>query len=114
MAAVAGFVNIDDDLGMLIEGWLPHETEELVTHGEFQYWIASASTAAGLAGLGVAWLVYGARVVESDRIRHIAEPLPEILENKYYLDWLYEELFVRRIVLGGTALAACVVGQVRD
>jgi NADH-quinone oxidoreductase subunit L len=102
MAAIAGFFNIGDDLEVLIEGWLPKESEELVTHGGFQLWIAAASTAAGLAGLGVAWLVYGARVVESDRVRHIAEPLPEILENKYYLDWLYEELFVRRIVLGGT------------
>ena len=101
MAAIAGFFNIGDDLGTLIEGWLPKESEELVTHGGFQLWIAVASTAAGLAGLGVAWLVYGARVVEADRVRHIAEPLPEILENRYYLDWLYEELFVRRIVLGG-------------
>ena len=103
MAAVAGLVNIDDGLKTLIEGWLPRESEELVTHGGFQWWIALSSTAAGLAGLGVAWLVYGARVVESDRVRHIAEPLPEILENKYYLDWLYEEFFVRGLVLGGAA-----------
>jgi len=103
MAAVAGLVNIDDGLKTLIEGWLPRESEELVTHGGFQWWIALSSTAAGLAGLGVAWLVYGARVVESDRVRHIAEPLPEILENKYYLDWLYEEFFVRGLVLGGVA-----------
>jgi NADH-quinone oxidoreductase subunit L len=103
MAAVAGFVNIDDGLKTLIEGWLPKESEELVTHGGFQWWIALSSTVAGLGGLGVAWLVYGARVVESDRLRHFAEPLPEILENKYYLDWLYEELFVRGLVLGGAA-----------
>ncbi|TMB68338.1 MAG: hypothetical protein E6J43_06430 [Chloroflexi bacterium] len=103
MAGVAGFVNLDSGLETLIEGWLPKESEELVTHGGFQWWIALSSTAAGLAGLGVAWLVYGARAVQSDRVRHIAEPLPEILENKYYLDWLYEELFVRALVLGGAA-----------
>jgi len=74
-----------------------------VTHGGFQWWIALSSTAAGLAGLGAAWLVYGARVVQPGRVRHFAEPLPEILENKYYLDWLYEELFVRGVVLGGAA-----------
>jgi NADH-quinone oxidoreductase subunit L len=102
MAAIAGFFNINDDLGVLIEGWLPHETEELVTHGEFEYWIAAVSTLAGLAGLGVAWLIYGLRVVEPDRVRHIAEPIPEILENKYYLDTLYEEVIVQRVVLGGT------------
>jgi NADH-quinone oxidoreductase subunit L len=102
MAAVAGFFNLGDDLSTLIEGWLPEDSGELVTHGGFKWGVAISSTAAGLAGLGVAWLVYGAKVIQSDRVRHIAEPLPEILENKYYLDWLYEELFVRRIVLGGT------------
>jgi len=103
MAAVAGLVNLDDGLETLIVGWLPKESEELVTHGGFQWWIALSSTAAGLAGLGAAWLVYGARVVQPGRVRHFAEPLPEILENKYYLDWLYEELFVRGVVLGGAA-----------
>jgi NADH-quinone oxidoreductase subunit L len=103
LAAVAGFANINDDIGTLIEGWLPHETEELITHGGFKLWIALASTAAGLAGLGTAWLVYGAKVLESDRVRRALEPLPEILENKYYLDYLYEDLVVKRGVLGGAA-----------
>jgi NADH-quinone oxidoreductase subunit L len=103
MATIAGLFNISDDLGVLIEGWLPHETEELVTHGEFQLWIAAASMLLAVAGLGLAWLVYGARVIDPNRVRHIAEPIPEILENKYYLDTLYEEVFVQRIVLGGTA-----------
>jgi NADH-quinone oxidoreductase subunit L len=102
MAAIAGFFNLDDDVGVLVEGWLPHETEELVTHGGWKWGVVISSTVAGLAGLAVAWLVYGARVVDPDRIRHIAEPVPEILENKYYLDWLYEEFFVRMVVLGGT------------
>jgi NADH:ubiquinone oxidoreductase subunit 5 (subunit L)/multisubunit Na+/H+ antiporter MnhA subunit len=101
MAAVAGFFNINDDLGVLIEGWLPHETEELVTHGGWKWGVVISSGVAGLAGLGIAWLVYGAKVVQSDRVQHYAEPLPEILENKYYLDWLYEEFFVRTVVLGG-------------
>ena len=40
LAAVAGFANIDDGLATLIEGWVPHETEELVTHSGFSFWIA--------------------------------------------------------------------------
>jgi NADH-quinone oxidoreductase subunit L len=105
LAAVAGFANINDGFGELIEGWLPAESEELVTHGGFKLWIALASSGAGVAGLAVAWLVYGLGVVRSERVRYIAEPLPEMLENKYYLDWLYEEFFVRRVLLGGTAWA---------
>jgi NADH-quinone oxidoreductase subunit L len=105
LAAVAGLANIDDGFGKLVEGWLPTETEELVTQGGLQLWIALASGVLGLAGLGVAWLVYGLRLVSAERVRYTAEPLPEILENKYYLDWLYEEFFVRRVLLGGTAWA---------
>ena len=105
LAAVAGFANIDDGFGKLVEGWLPTETEELVTQGGFQLWIALASGVVGLAGLGVAWLVYGLRLVSAERVRFIAEPLPEILENKYYIDWLYEEFLLKRVLLGGTAWA---------
>jgi len=104
LAAVAGFANIDDGMATLIEGWVPHETEELVTQSNLNVWIAAASTAAGLAGLGVAWLVYGARIVRAEDVRHALEPLPEILENKYYLDFLYEDLVVKRGVLGGAAV----------
>jgi NADH-quinone oxidoreductase subunit L len=104
LAAVAGFANIDDGMATLIEGWVPHETEELVTQSSLNVWIAAASTAAGLAGLGVAWLVYGARIVRAEDVRHALEPLPEILENKYYLDFLYEDLVVKRGVLGGAAV----------
>jgi len=104
LAATAGAASINDEIGHLIEGWLPHETEELVTVSEFQLWIAAASTAMGAAGLGVAWLIYGARVVRSEQIGRMLEPIPEILENKYYLDWLYEELLVRRMLLGGAAM----------
>ena len=103
LAVVAGFANINDDMATLIEGWIPHETEELVTQSSFNFVIAAASTAAGLAGLGVAWLVYGEKVVKAEDIRHYAEPLPEILENKYYLDYLYEDVVVKRGVLGGVA-----------
>ena len=103
LAVVAGAANINGELGTLVEGWLPTETEELVTQGGFKLWIAGASALAGIAGLGAAWLVYSLRGVRAEQIRHVLEPLPEILENKYYVDFLYEELFVKRFVLGGTA-----------
>ena len=105
MAAVAGFTNLpgDDWLGHTIEGWLPEETEELVTHSEFELWIAISSTALGVAGLAVAWAVYQVRVLESEKIRAFLQPLPEILENRYYLDHLYEGVFVKTVLLDGTA-----------
>lgn len=104
LAAVAGFANLGDDFTTLIDGWLPHDTEELVTHGGFKLWIALASTAAGLAGLGAAWLIYQVQAVKSERIAAFLQPLPEILENKYYLDALYEDAVVKGGVLGTIGL----------
>jgi NADH-quinone oxidoreductase subunit L len=104
LAAVAGFANLGDDFTTLIDGWLPHETEELVTHGDFKLWIALASTAAGLGGLGTAWLIYQVQVLKPEKIAAFLQPLPEILENKYYLDHLYENVIVKNGLLGGIAL----------
>jgi NADH-quinone oxidoreductase subunit L len=107
MAVVAGFVNLpgDDWLGHIIEGWLPEHTEELVTHSEFQLWIAALSVGLGLAGLAVAWAVYQVRVLDSEKVRAFLQPLPEILENRYYLDHLYQDVFLKTILMGGAARA---------
>ncbi|HEU4758948.1 MAG TPA: NADH-quinone oxidoreductase subunit L, partial [Dehalococcoidia bacterium] len=88
LAAGAGFVNVSDGLDHLLTGWLPAQTEPLVTKGDFHLWIPVASVAVGLAGLFTAWLAYGVRVVQPEKVRPALEPLPEILENKYYLDAL--------------------------
>jgi NADH-quinone oxidoreductase subunit L len=105
LAAIAGFANINDDFTTLIDGWLPRETEELATHGDFKMWIALASTGAGLGGLLTAWLVYQVQVLKSEKIAAFLQPLPEILENKYYLDALYENAIVKGLLLGGVAYA---------
>jgi NADH-quinone oxidoreductase subunit L len=103
MSVTAGFVNIGDGLGHLLEGSLSEDTLALATESGFEFGIAAGSVAVGLAGLGVAWLVYGARAVRSEDIREALQPLPEVLENKYYLDSLYEDVIVRNGVLRGVA-----------
>jgi NADH-quinone oxidoreductase subunit L len=105
LAATVGFVNIDDGVKTLVEGWLPHETEELVAHSSFELWIALASTAAGAAGLTVAWAVYYARIFDSEKIAAFLAPLPEILAAKYYMDILYEDVIVKLGLMRGTAYA---------
>ncbi|MEX1193773.1 MAG: NADH-quinone oxidoreductase subunit L [Dehalococcoidia bacterium] len=102
MAVFAGFLNAPgvDWLGDIIEGWLPHETEELATHSDFKLWIAATSVATGLAGLWTAWAIYQARWLDPARIRSLLEPLPEVLENRYYLDALYQDVFVKGVVFG--------------
>jgi len=99
----AGFLNAPgvDWLGDIIEGWLPHETEELLTHTDFKLWIAVTSVAVGLAGLFTAWAIYQVKLLDLESIRALLDPLPLILENRYYLDYLYETVFVKELVLGG-------------
>jgi NADH-quinone oxidoreductase subunit L len=103
MAVLAGFVNTDHGMETMLTGWLPEETEHLVTESKFELWIAVVSTVAGLAGLFVAWAIYSARLVSSERIRSALRPIPQVLENKYYLDYLYEEIFVKEGLLRSIA-----------
>ena len=102
LAFGAGFLNVPGFhwLGDIIEGWLPHETEELLTHTDFKLWIAATSVAIGLAGLGTAWAIYQAKMLDPARIRSFLQPLPQLLDNRYYLDYLYETVFVKELVLG--------------
>jgi NADH-quinone oxidoreductase subunit L len=108
LAAVAGFTNLDDDMTVLFEGWLSEHTHELVAESSFELWIAAASTAAALGGLAVAYLVYEAKAFSAERIRAFLQPLPEILEYKYYMDILYEDVIVRYGLLRGVAYAVSV------
>jgi len=103
LAALAGFANIHDGVTDLLTGWLPERTHELITESGFKLWIAAASTGAGVAGLTAAWLVYGVRAIRAEDVRSALQPLPDILDNKYYLDALYEDVIVRQGVLGGVA-----------
>jgi NADH-quinone oxidoreductase subunit L len=103
MAAIAGFFNLDDWLGTIIEGWLPEETEALVTQSGFSLWIAVASAALGIAGLLSAWAIYGLRLLDTEKVRTAIAPLPRILENRYYLDTLYEDVLVKTLLMGGIA-----------
>ena len=103
MAVIAGFFNWDDWLGHIIEGWLPHETEELVTHSEFSVWIAAVSGLLGIAGLALAWAIYGLRVFEAEKIRNALGPIPTVLENRYYLDYLYQDVLLKYVLMGGIA-----------
>ena len=43
-------------------------------------------------------------MIKPERIAAFLQPLPEILENKYYLDALYENVIVKSGLLGGIAL----------
>ena len=65
----------------------------------FNPWMALVSTVVALVGIGLASLLYARKPGEA---RDLGEPLERagrlhgLLTNKYYLDYLYEDLIVRR------------------
>ncbi len=99
----AGFVNLQHGLEHLLAGSLPAGTEELAAEPHFRMGIAVASVAVGVAGLALAWLLYGLRFLSPEAVRRALWPLATLLERRYFLDDLYEGLIVRRLFLGGIA-----------
>ncbi|MSQ23993.1 MAG: NADH-quinone oxidoreductase subunit L [Chloroflexi bacterium] len=62
--------------------------------------VAGISTAVALAGILLAWVLYGdGRVEASARLAARFQPVHTLLVNRYYMDHLYNG-FVARIVLG--------------
>jgi NADH-quinone oxidoreductase subunit L len=98
-AFAAGFVNLPfgglDNLGVLLEGALPLESEELLHHADFSWPIAIGSTVLALAGIALAYAMYEAKAISSEPVRNALGPVPAIVENKYYMDELYEDAVVR-------------------
>jgi NADH-quinone oxidoreductase subunit L len=113
MAVVAGFFNLpwsflglDHEIEHLLVGALPDP--DLVEESRFRLGVAAASTAVALGGIGLAYVVYGARVIPSSLLSRLFRPAHVLLENKYYADVLYEQVIVGFLfyrVLGGAAAA---------
>ncbi|HTY80473.1 MAG TPA: NADH-quinone oxidoreductase subunit L [Candidatus Bathyarchaeia archaeon] len=57
--------------------------------------LAAISVVAALAGVFVAWLVYGRGQVDVERVGVAANPIHKLLLHKYYVDEIYDAIFVR-------------------
>jgi NADH-quinone oxidoreductase subunit L len=98
-AVFTGFLNLHHGVTDLLEGWLPAEALARATEIEFHFGLATLSMIFGVAGFVVAWAIYSARLLSADRLRRAFGPIHVLLENKYYMDWLYQDMLVRRVVL---------------
>jgi NADH-quinone oxidoreductase subunit L len=92
-ATTVGLANVNGDFGDLINGALPEEAHEGST---FEWGIAISSTIVAVAGIFFAWAVYMKQWVSAASVRRAFAPVATFFENKYYMDYLYEDLFVRR------------------
>ncbi|HVD11745.1 MAG TPA: hypothetical protein VNB46_00795, partial [Gaiellaceae bacterium] len=73
------------------------------------------AVALGLAGIGLAWWIYGAKKAEVPR----APALQTLFERKFYFDELYDALFYRpavflALMLGGWIERPLIFGSVRE
>ncbi len=57
-----------------------------------------------LAGVVVAWYLYLVNPALPAKIKRAVEPLYTLLDNKYYMDWIYENVLTRGVRLIGTGL----------
>jgi NADH-quinone oxidoreductase subunit L len=113
-AVLIGFANIDGGIEHLLVGALPAATEEHLHAFEFNWSIALGSIAVGVAGIVGAWLFYGVKVLSSEAVRTTLKPIHTLLERKYFLDDLYEEVIVDKLLQGSAAVLAWVDTNIVD
>ncbi|MGE0598777.1 MAG: NADH-quinone oxidoreductase subunit L [Dehalococcoidia bacterium] len=97
-AIAAGWLAFGHVFKDFIEAALPEVGEEGST---FEIGVAISSTIVALAGIGAAYAIYMKQWVTSESIRSTFAPLAIMFENKFYLDRLYEDVFVTRIMQQG-------------
>ncbi|MBZ4687116.1 MAG: NADH-quinone oxidoreductase subunit [Clostridia bacterium] len=57
------------------------------------YMLMFTSTLLAIAGIVLAWLVYGKKVISAEKIKNRFQPIHNILYNKYYIDEIYQWIF---------------------
>jgi NADH-quinone oxidoreductase subunit L len=103
-ATVAGWIQVDD-LWQPISNFLDPVAEPLVEPSGTQDAIASIlALSLGLAGIGLAWLIYSERRVQVPAV----QPLRALLEHKFYFDEVYDLVFYRPAVWLAHALASII------
>jgi NADH-quinone oxidoreductase subunit L len=94
---------ISEFLGSGLGEVVPSLAEGLEPHG-FSRWLATVSTVLAVVGLAAAAVIY-LRRGETDKRDPLEEagPVHTLLSNKYYVDALYEDTLVRRVLYGNVA-----------
>jgi NADH-quinone oxidoreductase subunit L len=83
-------------------------------HEELNLQMAVLSTILGLAGIGLAYLMYVKRTVPAEAMARRLQPAYTTLKNRYYLDELYEAMIDRGVLAFSRFLAFFVDPRVID
>jgi NADH-quinone oxidoreductase subunit L len=98
LAAIGGLIQIPG-LWELVSDWLDPVAEPLVEPSVLQdYTISAISVAIGLAGIGVAWWIYGAHHATRLRFTSRLAWARSLFEHKFYFDEAYDWVFYKPAV----------------
>ena len=61
------------------------------------------STAVALSGILLAWLIYYKKVISAEKIKDTFKPIHTLLENKYYIDEIYQWFFDKVVLVISSA-----------
>jgi len=106
-SVVAGFLWIPH-VWTPFEHWLEPVTGHPLGHGETstELSLMALSVLVSLSGIGLAWMMYAGRVVKPEIFSEALGGLPyRTVYNKYYIDELYQLVFVRGAVVLARAAA---------
>jgi NADH-quinone oxidoreductase subunit L len=97
LTAVAGIVGVPSSHGTAFERFLaPALPLKAGEHGGVaELALAAVSVITALAGVFVAWLIYGRGEVDAKKIGVATNPIHKLVLNKYYVDEIYDALIVR-------------------
>ena len=99
LAVVSGFVaNAPFKLLTIPKHWIREFLVAPLGHpepAEFIGWVAVLSIVLALAGVGLAWAVYGAKKIAPEQVTY--RPLYQLTMRKYYMDDLYERFIVGQV-----------------
>lgn len=106
-AIFIGFiVNPVIDLGIVPKHWFGHfmgEGPVAVETEAFNLILAPIAMLVSVSGIGLAFLMYQAKVISPESLTARLRPIHTVLIRKYFFDEFYEGLITRRFFYGGVA-----------
>jgi NADH-quinone oxidoreductase subunit L len=101
LAIVAGFWNVGGEFGAFMgygtaEGTFTGNLLGVFTHTP----LPIISLLIALAGIFLAYVMYSAKWISPEKIGNSLKSIYTLLTNKYYFDKLYEDIIVRKVLLG--------------
>jgi NADH-quinone oxidoreductase subunit L len=112
-SVISGWLNVTGGFGSFMgHGGGGSETAHSFIEsffGVLTHPIPLISLAVAIAGISLAYVMYGAKWISAEIVGKIFKPVYILFSRKYFLDELYEDIIVKKVLVGGIfrAFAFC-------